>query len=437
MKEEKNDLVYVPMVGDHIHHGHINIIKIAKEYGRVVVGLMTDEAAASYKRLPLLDFEQRFEIVKNIKGVYKVITQNEFDYVPNIRKYKPKYFVHGSDWKTGVQKKARERVIEEMKLLDGHVIEPEYTKDISSTTINNSIIEKGVTPEFRLKRFRRLLENKPLIRGIDVHNGLTGLIAQQISVKSGEVKKEFDFFWLSSLTDSTAKGKPDIELVDSTSRLNTIHDILEITSKPILFDADTGGIEEHFTYLIKTLERLGVSACVIEDKKGLKKNSLLGTDVKQEQESIEVFCDKISSGKAALSGQDFMIIARIESLILEKGMDDAITRAKSYIKAGADGIMIHSRKKEPDEIIAFCEIYNRLEYRLPLVVVPSSYNKIHENKLIEIGANVVIYANHLLRSAYPSMIKTATSILENGRSFECDSDIMSIKEILNLIPGTN
>ena len=436
MEEHKKDLVYVPMVGDYIHHGHINIIKIAGEYGKVVVGLMTDKAAASYKRLPLLEFEKRLEIVKNLKGVDQVITQNEFDYVPNIKKYKPKYFIHGSDWKTGVQKKARERVIEEIKLLNGYVIEPEYTKDISSSAMINSIIAKGVTPEFRLKRFRRLLENKPLIRGIDVHNGLTGLIAEEIFINDKGVKKEFDFFWLSSLTDSTAKGKPDIELVDSTSRLNTIHDILEITSKPILFDADTGGIQEHFIYLVKTLERLGVSACVIEDKKGLKKNSLFGTEVKQEQESIEVFSEKISSGKAALSGNDFMIIARIESLILEQGMDDAIKRAKAYIKAGADGIMIHSRKKEPDEIIAFCEIYNELKDRLPLVVVPSSYNRIREKELIDIGVDVVIYANHLLRSAYPSMRKTATSILENGRSFECDADIMSIKEILNLIPGT-
>lgn len=436
MTVEKKDLVYVPMVGDHIHHGHINIIKVAKQYGRVVVGLMTDQAAASYKRLPLLDFEQRLEIVKNLKGVDEVITQNEFDYVPNIKKYKPKYFVHGSDWKTGVQQKARERVIEEMKLLNGCVIEPEYTKDISSTSMINSIIEKGVTPEFRLKRFRRLIENKPLIRGIDVHNGLTGLIAEQISIDNDGVKKEFDFFWLSSLTDSTAKGKPDIELVDSTSRLNTIHDILEITTKPILFDADTGGIQEHFIYLVKTLERLGVSACVIEDKKGLKKNSLFGTEVKQEQESIEVFSEKISAGKAALSGKDFMIIARIESLILEQGMDDAIRRAEAYIKAGADGIMIHSRKKEPGEIITFCEIYNKLKNRLPLVVVPSSYNKIFEKELKDIGANVVIYANHLLRSAYPAMTKTATSILKNERSLECDNDIMSIKEILNLIPGT-
>ena len=437
MAVNKKDIVYVPMVADHIHHGHINIIKVAKEYGHVIVGLMTDKAASSYKRLPLLNFQQRLEIIKNINGVDEVIPQDEFDYVPYIKKYKPKYFVHGSDWKTGVQKKARERVINEMKLLNGYVIEPEYTKDISSTSINNSIIEKGVTPEFRLKRLRRLLENKSIVRGIDVHNGITGLIAEEISIIENEVRKEFDFFWLSSLTDSTAKGKPDIELVDLTSRLNTIHDILDITSKPIIFDADTGGIQEHFTFLVKTLERLGVSACVIEDKKGLKRNSLFGTEVEQEQESIEAFSEKISAGKSSLSGRDFMIVARIESLILDKGMDDAINRARAYIKAGADGIMIHSRQKEPDEIISFCKIYSKFEKCPPLVVVPSSYNKIYESELIDIGANIVIYANHLLRSAYPAMRNTAISILKNGRSLECDSNIMSIKEILNLIPGVD
>ena len=435
MIADKKDLVYVPMVADHIHHGHINIIKIAKEYGHVIVGLMTDKAAASYKRLPLLNFQQRLEIIKNINGVDEVISQDEFDFIPYIKKYKPKYFVHGSDWKTGVQKKARERVIKEMKLLNGHVIEPEYTKDISSTLINNAIFEKGVTPEFRLKRLRRLIENKELIRGIDVHNGLTGLIAESTSIIENEVKKEFDFFWLSSLTDSTAKGKPDIELVDVTSRLNTIHDILDITTKPIVFDADTGGIQEHFIYLVKTLERLGVSACVIEDKKGLKRNSLFGNEVNQEQESIDVFSRKISAGKSSLSGKDFMIIARIESLILDKGMEDAIKRAKAYIDAGADGIMIHSRKKEIDEIIDFCKIYNKFKKCPPLVLVPSSFNKVYESELKEIGANIIIYANHLLRSAYPAMRKTAISILKNNRSLECDTNIMSIKDILNLIPG--
>ena len=435
MINAKKDLVYVPMVADHIHHGHINIIKVAKEYGHVIVGLMTDKAAASYKRLPLLNFKQRLEIIKNINGVDEVIPQDEFDYVPYIKKYKPKYFVHGSDWKTGIQKKARERVIKEMQVLNGYVIEPEYTKDISSTLINNALFEKGVTPEFRLKRFRRLIENKELVRGIDVHNGLTGLIAEDISVIENEVKKEFDFFWLSSLTDSTAKGKPDIELVDVTSRLNTIHDILDITTKPIVFDADTGGIQEHFTYLVKTLERLGVSACVIEDKKGLKRNSLFGNEVKQEQESIDVFSEKISAGKSSLSGKDFMIIARIESLILDQGMDDAIKRAEAYIKAGADAIMIHSMKKEPDEIMDFCRIYNKFNKCPPLVAVPSSYNKVFESELKEMGVDIVIYANHLLRSAYPAMRKTALSILKNGRSLECDKSIMSIKEILNLIPG--
>lgn len=429
-------IVYVGMSADLIHPGHLNIIKTAREHGDVVIGLLTDKAIASYKRLPYMTFEQRKIVMENIAGVTKVIPQETLDYVPNLKALKPNYVVHGDDWKTGVQQATRQRVIDTLKEWGGELIEVPYTEGVSSTQFNKALKEIGTTPQIRMARLRRLLENKPIVRVMEAHNGLTGLIVEHTSVKSDKgVTKEFDAMWLSSLTDSTAKGKPDIEAVDLTSRLQTIHDILEVTTKPIIYDGDTGGKTEHFVFSVKTLERLGVSAVIIEDKIGLKKNSLFGTDVEQTQDSIQDFCHKISEGKKAQITENFMIIARIESLILDKGMEDAVTRAKAYLAAGADGIMIHSRQKSPAEILEFCRIYNDFENRKPLVVVPSSYNTIYESELASAGANVVIYANQLLRAAHPAMMKTAESILTHERSAEVDAELMPIAKILTLIPG--
>src|SRR3989344_1862738 len=408
--------VYVGMSTDVIHHGHINIIESARKLGEVTVGLLTDEAIASFKRVPLLSYEQRKRIIENIKGVKEVISQETLDYVPNLRKLKPDYVVHGTDWKTGVQKPIRDKVIKALKEWNGKLIEPEYTKGISSTKLINEMLEIGTTSEIRLKKLRKLLELKPLVRIMEVHNGLTGRIVEKTKLVQGNSVREFDGMWESSLTDSISKGKPDIELVDFTSRLHTIDQIFEVTTKPMIVDGDTGGHIEHFVYTIKSLERMGVSAVIIEDKTGIKKNSLFGTDVDQTQDTIENFCKKISAGKKAQVTEDFMIIARIESLILKKGIDDALERAYSYIQAGADGIMIHSKEKNPNEIITFCKAYQNFEKKVPLIVVPTTYNKITEQELIDLGVNIVIYANHLLRSAYPSMLKTAETILKNGRA---------------------
>ena len=426
--------VYLAMTGDIIHHGHINIITEARKYGEVIVGLLTDEAIASYKRIPLLNYEQRKKIVENIKGVSQVIPQRTLDYTENLEMIKPDYVIHGDDWREGIQKSIREKVIETLKKWDGELIEVEYTKGVSGSLLDEKIKKIGTTPEIRLKKLRRLIELKPFVRVIEASNGLTGLIAENTKiVKNGQVR-EFDAMWVSSLCDSTLKGKPDIELVDLTSRINTINEIMEVTTKPIILDGDTGGLKEHFVYNVRTLERLGVSAIIIEDKIGLKKNSLFGTEVEQIQDDPKNFADKINSGKKALVTDDFMIIARIESLILKAGIEDALKRAKIYIEAGADGIMIHSKEKSPQEIIDFCKEYKKLEVKVPLVAVPTTYNSITEEELAEFGVKIIIYANHLLRSAYPAMKKTAETILENGRSLEADKYCSSIKEILTLIP---
>ncbi|MEZ4689356.1 MAG: phosphoenolpyruvate mutase [Ignavibacteria bacterium] len=430
-----NKKVYVGMSADLIHPGHLNIINEARKLGEVTIGLLTDKAIASYKRLPFLTYDQRKIIIENIKGVDKVIPQETLDYVENLKMLKPDYVVHGDDWKKGVQSQTRQRVIDTLAEWGGELVEVEYTKGISSTQLNMGMKEIGTTPEIRMQRLKRLLEVKPLVRLIEAHNGLTGLIVENLKIEKDGVPKEFDGMWLSSLTDSTAKGKPDIEAVDVTARMQTLNDIVEVTTKPIIYDGDTGGRAEHFVFTVKTLERLGVSAVIIEDKIGLKKNSLFGTDVEQSQDTPENFSIKISAGKRSQITKDFMIIARVESLILGKGVDDALLRAKAYIEAGADGIMIHSKEKSPEEILKFCEGYKKFESKVPLVAVPSSYNVITEKELIEAGVNIVIYANQLLRSAYPAMLETAKSILENERSFEADNKMMPINEILNLIPG--
>ncbi len=432
----KEVIVYLPMAADLIHNGHINIIKKASELGQVTVGLLTDKAVAKYKRVPFLTFEQRKFVAENIVGVHNVIKQEDDDFVSILKRLKPDYFVHGDDWKEGPQKNKRKRVIEVMKEWGGIVVEPSYTKDISSTKLHEAIKEIGTTPDIRRRKLKRLIHSKEIVRIIEAHSGLSGLIVENTKVKnSDEIEIQFDGMWASSLTDSTLRGKPDIEAVDLTSRLTTMNDILEVTTKPLIYDGDTGGKPEHLIFTVKTLERLGVSAIIIEDKIGLKKNSLFGTEVKQQQDSIENFCYKIKVAKDSQVTEDFMVIARIESLILNAGMKDALKRAKSYIEAGVDGIMIHSREKTPDEIFEFCLEFKKFRKEKPLIVVPSSYNQTKEKELIKHGVNVVIYANQLLRSSYPSMTKTAESILKNSRSYESTKDMMSIKEILNLIPG--
>lgn len=432
----KNKKVYVAMSADILHPGHLNIIQEASKLGELTVGVLTDKAIASYKRLPYLNFEQRKLIVENIKGVSKVISQDTLDYVPNLLIEKPDFVVHGDDWKEGVQKETRSRVINTISEWNGQVIDLPYTEGISSTQLNEKVKSIGTTPNIRLKRLRRLIDSKPIVRILESHSGLTGLIAENIKVNINGVEKEFDGMWSSSLTDSTSKGKPDIEAVDITTRLHCLNDTLECTTKPVIYDGDTGGKIEHFAFTVRTLERLGVSAVIIEDKTGLKKNSLFGTDVEQNQDTIEDFCEKIRTGKNSQVTEDFMVIARVESLILGKSIEDALERSFAYVNAGADGIMIHSKEKSGEDIIEFCKIFRSSNLNTPIIVVPSTFNHITEEQFAELGVNVVIYANHMLRSSYPAMVNVAKSILTNSRSSDADDLCMPIKDILELIPGT-
>ncbi|EHJ01551.1 phosphoenolpyruvate phosphomutase [Clostridium sp. DL-VIII] len=429
--------VYVAMSADIIHQGHLNVLNEARKFGDIIVGLHTDDVIRGYWRNPIMKYEERKEVVSNIKGVVSVVPQDSLDQVENLIKLKPNYVLHGDDWKEGFQKDLREKAIEAIKEWEGELVEVPYTQGVSISKLDEEIAQIGITPQMRMKSLKELIYSKKPVRILEAHNGLTGLIVEKTKIEKDGRIKEFDGMWVSSLCDSTAKGKPDIELVDLTSRVNTINDILEVTTKPIIVDGDTGGQIEHFVYTVKTLERLGVSAIIIEDKTGLKKNSLFGTDVTQTQDTIEHFKSKIRAGREARVTSDFMIISRIESLIAKAGMEDAVNRAKAYIEAGTDGIMIHSKEKDGEEIREFCKIYNEFENKVPLIVVPTSYNFMTEEELVELGVSVVIYANHLIRSAYPAMVNTAKSILENGRSKEASVNCMPIKEILTLIPGGN
>lgn len=427
--------VYVGMSADLIHPGHLNVLARARELGEVTVGLLTDQAIASYKRLPYMTFEQRRVIVESLKGVARVVPQETLDYVPNLRDLRPDFVVHGDDWKVGVQAPVRDRVIETLKEWGGELVEVGYTKGISSTQLNQAVKEVGTTSDVRRQRLRRLIDAKSLVRCLEVHNGLTALVVEHTQAEVDGRRIEFDAMWASSLTDATMRGKPDIEAVDVSSRMVTLNDVLDVTTKPIIYDGDTGGKPEHFVFTVRSLERVGVSAVIIEDKIGLKKNSLFGTEVPQTQDTIDGFSAKISLGKQAQVTEDFMIIARIESLILDQGQEDAIRRAEAYLTAGADAIMIHSKAKDPAEVLEFCRRYRELDLRAPLVVVPSTYSMITEDELVDAGVSVVIYANHLLRSAYPAMIETAEGILRHGRALEVDEKLMPIKDLLVLIEG--
>lgn len=425
--------VYTCFCTDVIHEGHLNILSEAKKYGRVVVGILSDSAMIRFNRFPTVDFEKRVRIVKELDIVDEVMIQDDIMYDKIIEKLRPDYVVHGDNWTSGPMKAIRDNTEKLLSEYGGQIIDIPYTYSENVRRIDLRIREKLAMPEYRRKRLKQLIDMCPIIKTLEVHSGLTGLIAEKTIVQTDTGLDQFDAMWISSLCDSTAKGKPDIELVDMTSRFRTIDDVMEVTTKPIIFDGDTGGLIEHFVYTVRTLERMGVSAIIIEDKTGLKKNSLFGTEVEQSQDSIEHFSEKIKAGKETQLTDDFMIIARIESLILEQGMEDALERAFAYVAAGADGIMIHSRKKSPAEILEFCDKFREKDKTTPIVVVPTSFNEITEAELAEHGVNVVIYANQLTRSAFPAMEETAKDILRYHRAKEVDDRLMPIKNIITLI----
>ena len=425
--------VYVGLSVDIIHEGHINILKTASKYGDVVVGLLTDDAIASYKNIPHLDFKRRKIIVQNIKYVKKVIPQYTLSYVPNLNLLKPDFVVHGDDWKNGVQKQTRVDVIKTLKKWSGKLIEPKYTKNISSTIIKNKILEIGALPQNRVSRLKRLISSKNIVRILESHNSLTGLIIENLKIKKKNKDIEFDGMWSSSLTDSATRGLPDNSSLAFSSRISSLNDMMDVTTKPLVFDADNGGQIEHLPYLIRSLERSGVSAIIMEDKIGLKKNSLFKNQSGTKQDKPTTFAKKIKKICASRQSNDFMVIARIESFILGKGLNDALKRAEVYSKAGADAILIHSKEKTPAEIFSFAKEFKKSKNFLPLVSVPSTYSKVYENDLIKNGFKLVIYANQLLRAAYPAMQNAAKTILEKSRAFEIDKKIIPIKDIINLI----
>lgn len=425
--------VYTCFCTEIIHEGHLNIINEAHKRGKVIVGCLSDEALIRYNRFPTISQEDRAKLYKSIDGVEEVVIQNDMLYDDVISLIRPDYVLHGDNWKEGPEKAIRDHVEELLKVYGGELVDIPYTHNENVKMIDLQLREKLSMPEYRRKRLRQLIKMTPIVKAMEAHSGLTGIIVEKTVVERDGKLDQFDAMWISSLCDSTAKGKPDIELVDMTSRFRTIDDIMEVTTKPVIFDGDTGGLTEHFVYTVRTLERMGVSAVIIEDKKGLKKNSLFGTEVEQTQSTIEEFSEKIKAGKRAQLTEDFMIIARIESLILEKGMEDALERARAFVKAGADAIMIHSRKKDPAEVIEFCDAFREKDKVTPIVVVPSSFNVITEEELAQHGVNIVIYANQLTRSAFPAMQKTAEDILKYHRAKEVDDRLMPIKNIITLI----
>ncbi len=435
LKEVENRTVYMCFSTDLIHGGHIEIIRKARRLGRLIVGVLSDEAVASYKRFPLVPCAERMKLFESIAGVSRVVEQRTLSYRENLEAYRPDIVVHGDDWCAGFQKPVRDEVVSLLEGYGGRLVEFPYSANEEYQEIQKRQRADLAMPDLRRGRLRRLLEMKSLVTVMEAHDGLTGLIVEDTVVHENGGARQFDAMWLSSLCDSTARGKPDIELVDMTSRFRTLDDIMEVTTKPVIFDGDTGGLTEHFVYTVRSLERMGVSMVIIEDKTGLKKNSLFGTEVEQTQAPVNEFCQKIRAGKNAQRTKDFMICARIESLILEKGMEDALERARAFVAAGADAVMIHSRKKDPAEICEFIDRFRKEDGATPIVLVPTSFNSVREEEWKKRGANIIIYANQLMRAAVPAIRNAAVSILENHRAEECDADLMPFREIIRLIPG--
>ena len=427
-----NKIVYVPLSVDILHSGHLNIINRAKKYGKVVIGLLSDNAVAEYKNIPSLEYEERYKIVRNLKNVHKIIKQDTWDYSKVLNSLKPDYFVHGDDWKKGIQKKTRQKVIKLLKKNKGKLIEIPYTKNISSSSIKSDLINH-LTPTSRVSILKRLIDSKKIVRILESHSPLSGLIAENMKLQRGNVTEQFDGMWSSSLTDSSLKGKPDNQSLDFSSRFNGLGDLFDVTTKPLIFDADNGGRLEHLPFTVRTLERLGVSAIMIEDKIGLKKNSLFKDQSGAKQDSIKNFCKKIDLIKKTRNSKDFLIGARIESFILGKGLQDGLKRAKAYSAAGADLILIHSKENTPKEIFSFSKVFRKTKYFKPLVSVPSTYSRTTESMLIKNGFKIVIYANQMLRASYPAMENVAKTILKNQRSSELEKKISSVKEVINLI----
>lgn len=434
---KKNKTIYVPMGADVIHSGHLNIINKAKKYGEIIIGLFTDSAIAEYKSFPIINFEQRYEIMKNIRGVNQIVKQDTWDYSKNLKAIKPDYLIHGDDWKVGIQRKTRTKVIQILKKWGGKLIEIPYTRAPLTSQVHEKVKSNFFTIESRVSILKRLIESKNIVRFIECHNPLTGLMIENLKINYKNSFREFDGIWSSSLTDSVSNGKPDNQSFELSSRINNLSNVLEHTTKPVLFDADNGGQPEHLSYTVRNLERLGVSAIVMEDKIGLKTNSLFKDQSKAKQDNIKNFCRKITTACKARRSTNFLVVARIESFIFNRGLNDALRRAEEYSKSGADLILIHSKANSPKEIFKFSSKFKKSKFYKPLIAVPSTYSKVNENQLCKNGFKVVIYANHLLRAAYPAMENTAVSILKNSKSSNAEKKIISIKKILNIIPNNS
>jgi len=431
--KNNNKTIYVPIAADIIHAGHLNIINKARKYGKVIIGLLSDKAIAEYKRLPLNSYNERLVVIKNLKNINKVVKQETWDYEKNLLQIKPDYLIHGDDWKTGVQKKTRLKVLKILKKIKGRLIEIPYTKNVSSTTIINKLNIHLDKKDSRVSLLKRLVKAKDIVRLLESHNALTGVIIEKLKIEKKNKLLEFDGMWSSSLTDSATRGKPDNQAVDFSTRFSGLSEILDVTTKPVLFDGDNGGKEEHIPYTVRTLERLGISGICIEDKVGTKKNSLFPNQHGSYQDSIKNFSNKISIAKRSQVTNDFFIVARVESFILGKTLKDAIKRANAYSAAGADAILIHSKEKNPNQIFQFAKQFKKSKFYKPMIAVPSTYSKTYEKDLIKNGFKVVIYANQLLRAAYPQMLSTAKRILQTGRAHDVEKNISPISEVINLI----
>ncbi len=406
--------VYVGMSADLVHPGHINLLREAASLGRVTVGLLTDRAISSYKRMPFLTFEQRRAVIEHIAFVTAVVPQDTLDYTDNLRLLRPDFVVHGDDWRNGVQAQTRRRVLDVLREWGGTLVEPPYTEGISSTALRMAAMDIGFAPGVRQRRLRRMLDCKPLVRVMQAHDGLSAHIVDRLEETTQGAPREYDAIWVDSLAGAPIRGKPDPLPFDLSSRLVTLHEILDATTKPLICNAGGAGHAAGVTAAVRTLERIGVSAIVIDTEVTDRRAVPAMAASAPPQDDMAAFIREIAAARDARVTPDFMIIARINDRTRDCGADRMMARAAAGVDAGADAVMCDSDPVNPDGIFDLCRRYRRLMNGHPLLVGLSGTEGLQEHDLASAGASMVVYTDTLLRAAREAMISAASQVLSCG-----------------------
>jgi len=426
MASEKT--VYVGMVGDMLHVGHINILKTAARLGRVTVGVLTDRAVVGYKRLPLLAFEDRVRVVESIADVAAVVPQKTLSYVENLRALRPDYVVHGDDWRYGDQvSRARAEVIATLGEWGGELVEVAYTKGISSTAIHRSGAADALFSGTRQGRLRRLLAAKPTLRIVEAHSGLSAKIAAEVRGPDGATG--FDAVWQSGLTDAIHRGKSDGGAVDRGRRLQAVEEILDAGPLPLIYDGRAAGRPETVFDLTRALDKAGVSALCLGDRSDPDRTG-------PEMSPAETVA-QIEAVRAACPTGAVMAISRIVVAAPGNGgsgaLDRALDRALALLEAGSDAVMFDSAADTAEPILDIAARLRRQRRDVPLFAAQSDRWGAPIHRFENAGIDAVVYETHLLRATVAPMRRAATALLAEGTGPA--PDLTPLPELRGLFPS--